>query len=78
MSERNPICQQEKRDASEFFYEVMNAYWKGSLCKESASLKAMPGYHSFFLCAEGYAYGWWLKDLIETASSLLEGFTISW
>ena len=78
MSERNPISQQEKREASDFFYEVMNAYWKGSLCKESASLKAMTGYRSFFRCAEGYAYGWWLKDLIDTASPLLEGFTISW
>ena len=36
----------------------------------------MPGYEPFFRCAEGYAYGWWLKELIRTASPLLKGFTL--
>ena len=78
MSERNPISAKQKRQAAEFFYEVMNSYWKGMLSKDSAVLKALPGYKPFFRCAEGYAYGWWLKDLIDTASPLLEGFRIPW
>ena len=78
MSERNPLSSKEKKQAAEFFYEVMNAYWKGTLSKDRGALKTMPGYSPFFRCSEGYAYGWWLKDLIDTASPLLEGFRISW
>ena len=38
----------------------------------------MPGAAPFFRCAEGYAYGWWLRDLIDTATPLLKGFAIPW
>ena len=78
MSGRNPIKTKEKTQAAEFFYEVMNAYWQGALFRERSALKALPGYEPFFRCADGYAYDWWLKDLIENASPLLEGFTIPW
>ena len=76
MSERNPITDEEKGDAIGFFYTVMNAFWSGTLSEQSARIEAMPGYEPFFRCAEGYAYGWWLKELIRTASPLLKGFTL--
>ena len=40
------------------------------------ALEAMPGCAPFFRCAEGYAYGWWLKDLMENASPKFSGFTL--
>ena len=76
MSERNPINEEDKGDAIGFFYTVMNAFWSGTLSEQSARIEAMPGYEPFFRCAEGYAYGWWLKELIRTASPLLKGFTL--
>lgn len=77
MSQRNPISQLEKGDATGFFYTVMNAFWDGSLSEKRAAVERMPGYEPFFRCAEGYAYGWWLKNLIETASPLLKGFELT-
>ena len=76
MSERNPITEEEKGNALGFFYTVMNAFWSGTLSEQRARIEAMPGYEPFFRCAEGYAYGWWLKELIRTASPLLKGFTL--
>ena len=76
MSERNPITEEEKGNAVGFFYTVMNAFWSGTLSEQSARIEAMPGYEPFFRCAEGYAYGWWLKELIRSASPLLKGFTL--
>ena len=76
MSERNPITEEEKNNAVGFFYTVMNAFWSGTLNEQRERIEAMPGYEPFFRCAEGYAYGWWLKELIRTASPLLKGFTL--
>ena len=76
MSERNPITEEEKGNAVGFFYTAMNAFWSGTLSEQRARIEAMPGYEPFFRCAEGYAYGWWLKELIRTASPLLKGFTL--
>ena len=76
MSERNPITEEEKGNAVGFFYTVMNAFWSGTLSEQRARIEAMPGYEPFFRCAERYAYGWWLKELIRTASPLLKGFTL--
>lgn len=76
MSERNPITEEEKGNAVGFFYTVMNAFWSGTLNEQRERIEAMPGYEPFFRCAEGYAYGWWLKELIRTASPLLKGFTL--
>ena len=56
----------------------MNAYWDGTLSEKRADLEAMPGYEEFFRCAEGYAYGPWLKELIRTAGPELAGFTVPW
>ena len=78
MSERNPISEGESVRASDFFYRVMNAWWKGTLAEERDALLVHPGSAPFFRCAEGYAYGWWLRDLIQNASPLMAGFTISW
>ena len=78
MAERNPLTSAETRQAVDFFYAVMNAYWDGTLSDRRAELEAMPGYAPFFRCAEGFSYGWWLKDLIRTASPLLRGFVLSW
>ena len=76
MSARNPIPEAEKAPATEFFYTAMSAYWDGSLALRRNSVRAMAGYEPFFHCAEGYSYGWWLKELIETASPLLGGYTL--
>lgn len=78
MSKRNPIKKKEQKQAAEFFYTAMSAYWDGCLSAKKEELKAMPGYEPFFRCAEGYAYGWWLKDLIETAVPELAGFEQNW
>ena len=78
MSSRNPLSAKEKEQAVEFFYRVMDAYWRGELADERESLVTLPGYAPFFRCAEGYAYGWWLKDLIDTATPLVKGFSVSW
>ena len=72
----NPITEEEKNNAVGFFYTVMNAFWSGTLSEQRGRIEAMPGYEPFFRCAEGYAYGWWLKELIRTASPLLKGFTL--
>ncbi len=76
MSARNPIPERDLRYASDFFYTVMRAYWDGSLSSRRDEIRILPGYEPFFRCAEGYSYGWWLKDLIETASPLLPGYTL--
>ncbi len=78
MTERNPLNAKEKELAADFFYEAMKSFWDGSMHRRRAELEAMPGYQPFFRCAEGYAYGWWLKDLIRTASPLLGGFRLEW
>lgn len=76
MAGRNPITEAEKENAAAFFYTAMRAYWDGSLPSRRDSIRSMPGYEPFFRCAEGYSYGWWLKDLIETAPPLLGGYTL--
>ena len=78
MSRRNPLTRREAGQAAAFFYEIMDAYWQGTVHHRRAELEAMPGYEPFFRCAEGYAYGWWLKDLIAGATEDLGGFTIPW
>ena len=76
MARRNPISSREKKEASAFFYAVMDAFWRGELYDRREEMKAMPGMEPFFRCAEGYAYGWWLRDLLDNVSSLLSGYTI--
>jgi len=76
MSERNPISKTEQQQAADFFYFVMDSFWQGTLHERRREAEAMPGYQPFFRCAEGYAYGWWLKELLETASPELQGFVI--
>ena len=76
MTGRNPLTEEEKNDAVGFFYTAMNAFWSGTLSEQRERIEAMPGYEPVFRCAEGYAYGWWLKELIRTASPLLKGFTL--
>ena len=77
MSVRNPLSQREKNRAAQFFYAAMDAYWRGDLADEREALLAMPGCEPFFRCAEGYAYEWWLRELIDNAAPELGGFTIS-
>ena len=76
MAGRNPISSREKKEASAFFYAVMDAFWRGELYDRREEMKAMPGAEPFFRCAEGYAYGWWLRDLLDNVSPLLGGYTI--
>ncbi|MBR1457649.1 MAG: metallophosphoesterase [Oscillospiraceae bacterium] len=76
MSQRNPLRKREMDRAADFFYAVMNAYWDGTLYERRAELEAMRGYEPFFRCAQGYAYGRCLKDLIASASPGLRGFTL--
>lgn len=77
MDERNPLTRRETQQAVEFFYAVMDAYWQGDLAAEREALLAMPGCEPFFRCAEGYAYGWWLRKLIDTATPMLGGFRLN-
>lgn len=77
MSERNPLSKKEAEQTEQFFYAAMDAYWDGSLFDKREEVEGMPGYDPFFRCAEGYAYGWWLKELIETASPDLAGFSLA-
>ena len=78
MTQRNPLKARETEQAVRFFYAAMDAYWNGTLAERRAEIRAMPGYEPFFRSAEGYAYAWWLKDLIETAPPELAGFTLEW
>ena len=78
MAERNPLSAREQEQAAAFFYAVMDAFWDGSLYDRRGELEAMAGYGPFFRCAESYSYSWWLKDLIQSASPLLRGFTLKW
>lgn len=78
MARKNPLTKRELQNATDFFYAVMDAFWRGELYMRRAELEAMRGYDAFFHCAEGFAYGWWLKDLIENASPLQRGFTLHW
>ncbi len=77
MSGKNPLSTKEKKQAEEFFYRVMDSYWRGSLSDERKDLETLEGCEPFFRCAEGYSYGWWLKDLMENASPMLKGFVMS-
>ncbi len=77
MTARNPLKPRETEQAVRFFYAAMDAFWAGTLYERRAEIRAMPGYEPFFRSAEGYAYGWWLKDLIDTAPPELSGFTLS-
>lgn len=77
MCVKNPLTHREARRAAAFFYAVMDAYWRGDLAAERETLLAMRGREPFFRCAKGYAYEWWLRDLIDNASPQLGGFTIS-
>ena len=77
MAKRNPIGSREKREAEAFFYAVMNALYNGELYDRREEMKAMPGAEAFYRCAEGYAYGWWLKELLENVSPLLKGYKLA-
>lgn len=76
MAKRNALSEAEQGDAAAFFYAVLDAYWQGTLSSRREALEAMPGCAAFFRCAEGYAYGWWLRELLDTASASLAGFTV--
>jgi 3',5'-cyclic AMP phosphodiesterase CpdA len=76
MCVRNPLTHREAKRASAFFYAAMDAYWRGTLAEERETILNMRGCEPFFRCAKGYAYEWWLRDLIENASPQLGGFTI--
>ena len=76
MAERNALRKDEEKDAVEFFYAVMLAYWDGTLPERRDVLQTMPGCQPFFRCAEGYSYSWWLRDVMQSASPLLRGFVL--
>ena len=78
MVKRNPLRKDEEAEASRFFYTVMLSYWDGVLPEKRDALEVMAGCQPFFRCAEGYSYGWWLRELIDTATPLLRGFTLRW
>ena len=78
MSARNPLREDELEDAAKFFNAVILSYWDGTLSRKRDMLETMPGCRPFFRCAEGYSYGWWLQELMDSASPLLQGFSLSW
>ena len=61
-----------RRDRASLSYCVM----RGDLAAERETLLQMRGCEPFFRCAKGYAYEWWLRELIDNASPQLGGFTI--
>ena len=72
------LTEEEKQQASEFFYRTMDAFWHGEITVQRQALEMLPGYGSFFSCADGYSYGWWLRDLFENSSPLSAGFELPW
>ena len=76
MAKKNPITEAEMESAVRFFYTLMDAYWRGALFEEKDEIARMEGYDPFFRAAEGYSYGWWLKDLLETVSPKLKGYAL--
>ena len=78
MAERNPLSETEQEAAADFFLAVMEAYWRGTLAEERDRINTMAGRDAFLRCAEGYSYGWWIPELIETASPLLGGYTLEY
>ena len=78
MAARNPLSRREAKQAAAFFYAVMDAYWAGSLSEKRAELESLPGSEPFYRCAEGYAYDWWLRSLLETATPDLAGFRLAY
>ncbi len=78
MARRNPLTKRETDNAALFYYEAITAFWQGTMPQQREALRKHPGYRSFFKCAKGYAYEWWLRDLMDNASPLLSGFTLNW
>ena len=78
MAERNPISEAEQEAAADFFIAVMDAYWRGTLASERDRINTIAGRDAFLRCAEGYSYGWWIPELIETAPPLLGGYTLEY
>ncbi len=76
MAQGKALSEGEQSEAAAFFYAALDAYWQGTLSARREALEAMPGCALFFRCAEGYAYGWWLRELLENASPELAGFTV--
>lgn len=76
MAKKNPLTEEETESAVRFFYTLMDAFWRGALAGEKDAVEQMEGYAPFFRAAEGYSYGWWLKDLLETVSPKLKGYEI--
>lgn len=77
MAERNgTLNEKEISLASDFFYQTMDAYWAGTLSQWRDTLEALPGCELFFRFAEGYTFGRWVKDLFETASPMMAGFSL--
>ena len=77
MAARNPLNAREQSEAADYFYAVMDAYWQGTLYSQREALDAMPGRAAFFRCAEGYAYAWWLRELLDNAGAELAGFILT-
>ena len=78
MAENRGVSGKELLDAETFFYDTLNAYWEGSLAAQRTRLLSLPGSGTFFRCAEGYAYGWWLQDLLDHADRYPAEFSLSW
>ena len=76
MAKKNPLTEADAESAVRFFYTLMDAYWRGALAEEREAIEQMEGYAPFFRAAEGYSYGWWLKDLLETVSPKLKGYAL--
>ena len=78
MAGRKDLNEADIAQATAFFYAVMDAYWRGAISDEREALEAMPGRVAYFRGAEGYAYDWWLRDLIDNATPRLKGFSVPW
>ena len=77
MAQRDHVLKETEIElAADFFYQTMDAFWAGTLSQQGETLTALPGYKEFFHCADGFTFGRWIREMFESASPLMAGFTL--
>ena len=77
MAQRDHVLKENEIElAADFFYQTMDAFWAGTLSQQGETLTALPGYKEFFHCADGFTFGRWIREMFESASPLMAGFTL--
>ena len=77
MAERDHALKESELElAADFFYQTMDAFWAGTLSRQGEALASVPGYREFFRCADSFTIGRWIREMFESASPLMAGFTL--